>query len=194
MRAIIVTSRVGGKDHSVLSDRVESTGIEHQKYRLSIVAAVLDDTTMEHIARGTTRGQTGVNAFEWSIEYLREERPDVLADPVARAKLAELKIDLHMMRALLVGCGGVIARGEIPTKEGSMGKVWATELGGRLVQTVLDLLGPAGMQVAGSPEPAPVNGKLEYQLWVSALQRFTGGANEIQRTIIAERGLGLPRG
>ena len=135
-----------------------------------------------------------VHTFEWSIEHLRTERPDVLADPVARAKLAELKIDLHMMRALLVCSGNVIAGGGIPTKEGSMGKVWATELGCRLVETVLDLLGPAGGQVDGSAEPVPVGGKLEHQLWISALQRFTGGANEIQRTIIAERGLGLPRG
>jgi alkylation response protein AidB-like acyl-CoA dehydrogenase len=135
-----------------------------------------------------------VHTFEWSIEYLRTERPEVLTDPVARAKLAELKVDLHMMRALLVCSGDVIASGAIPTKEGSMGKIWATELGCRLVQIVLDLIGPAGVQVTGSAEPAPMGGKLEYQLWISALQRFTGGANEIQRTIVAERGLGLPRG
>ena len=63
-----------------------------------------------------------VHTFEWSIEYLRTERPDVLTDPVARAKLAELKIDLHLMRALLVCSGNVIAGGGIPTKEGSMGR------------------------------------------------------------------------
>ena len=49
-------------------------------------------------------------------------------------------------------------------------------------------LGWSGFQLlAGALKPIG-------QLWISALQRFTGGANEIQRTIIAERGLGLPRG
>jgi hypothetical protein len=59
--------------------------------------------------------------------------------------------------------------------------------------TMMDLLGRDGTQVADSPVGSPVRGRLEKQLWFSALQRFTGGANEIQRTIIAERGLGLPR-
>jgi hypothetical protein len=63
-----------------------------------------------------------------------------------------------------------------------------------MTETVLDLLGRAGGHVGGAGERPPVGGKIEYQLWISALQRFTGGANEIQKTIIAERGLGLPRG
>ncbi|HMG62191.1 MAG TPA: acyl-CoA dehydrogenase family protein [Streptosporangiaceae bacterium] len=83
--------------------------------------------------------------------------------------------------------------GRLPSKEASMSKVWATELGLRMTGTVLDLLGRSGAQLAGSPDDPPVGGKLEPQLWFSALQRFTGGANEIQRRIIAERGLGLPR-
>src|SRR4029077_5373837 len=70
-----------------------------------------------------------VHTFEWSIEYLRTERPDVLTDPGARAKPPERKMDLHQMRTPLVCSGNVSAGGGIPTKEGSMGKVWATELG-----------------------------------------------------------------
>jgi alkylation response protein AidB-like acyl-CoA dehydrogenase len=134
-----------------------------------------------------------VHAFEWTLAYLSQERPEVLADPVARMKLAEIRLDLTMLRALVVTCGSVVAEGGTPSKEASMSKVWATELGLRMTGTVLDLLGRSGAQVSGSADTPPVGGKLEAQLWFSALQRFTGGANEIQRTIIAERGLGLPR-
>jgi alkylation response protein AidB-like acyl-CoA dehydrogenase len=134
-----------------------------------------------------------VHIFEWSIDYLRAARPDVLADPVARRKLAEIRLDLSMLRALVMTTGSVVASGAAPSKEASASKVWATELGTRMTGAVLDLLGRAGAQVAGSADDPPVRGRLEQQLWFSALQRFTGGANEIQRTIIAERGLGLPR-
>jgi alkylation response protein AidB-like acyl-CoA dehydrogenase len=134
-----------------------------------------------------------VHVFEWIVAYLGQERPDVLADPVARTKLAEIRLDLTMLRALVITTGSVVAEGGTPSKEASMSKVWATELGLRMTGTVLDLLGRAGAQVTGSAEAPPFGGKLEPQLWFSALQRFTGGANEIQRTIIAERGLGLPR-
>jgi hypothetical protein len=86
-----------------------------------------------------------------------------------------------------------VADGGAPTKEASMSKVWATDLGLRMTGTVLDLLGRSGAQLPDSADGPPVGGKLERQLWFSALQRFTGGANEIQKRIIAERGLGLPR-
>jgi 3-oxocholest-4-en-26-oyl-CoA dehydrogenase alpha subunit len=134
-----------------------------------------------------------VHVFEWSIGYLNATRPDVLADPVARRKLAEIRLDLSMLRALVMTTGSIVASGEAPSKEASASKVWATELGTRMTGTMMDILGRDGTQVADSPVGSPVRGRLEKQLWFSALQRFTGGANEIQRTIIAERGLGLPR-
>lgn len=148
----------------------------------------------ERVTMGINNYLDLVHTFQWCVDYLRTERPDILEDPVARAALAEIKLDLHLLRALVFTCGSVVANGMAPSKEASMSKVWATELGSRMTGTMLDLLGRPGAQVAGSADPPPVGGKLEYQLWVSSLQRFTGGANEIQRTIIAERGLGLPRG
>jgi hypothetical protein len=108
--------------------------------------------------------------------------------------LAELEIDLHTRRGLLAWTGDVTANRGIPSKEGSVGRVWAPELGCGLVQTVLDLLAPGGVRVADSIEAPPAGGKLEYQLSVSTLQRFTGGADRSNAQIIAERGLGLPCG
>ena len=156
-----------------------------------IMANALDH---ERVTMGVNNYIDVVHMFEGSIDYLRRERPDVLEDPAARAKLAELKLDLRLLRGLVLTCGSVVVNGGAPSKEASMTKVWATELGYRMAGTVLDLLGRAGAQMEGSTADPPVGGKVEYQLWISALQRFTGGANEIQRTIIAERGLGLPRG
>ena len=59
-----------------------------------------------------------VHIFEWSIDYLRTERPDVLADPVARRKLAEIRLDLSMLRALVMTTGSVVASGAGPEQGG----------------------------------------------------------------------------
>ena len=163
-------------------------GEENQGWYL--MATALDH---ERVTMGINNYLDVVHTFEWSLEYLRAKRPDVLADPVARGKLAELRVDLAMLRGLVITCGSVVAAGGTPSKEASMSKVWATDLGVRMTETVLDLLGRSGAQLPDSADDAPVGGKLERQLWFSALQRFTGGANEIQKRIIAERGLGLPR-
>jgi alkylation response protein AidB-like acyl-CoA dehydrogenase len=184
----------GHRTNEVFLDEVHVPGewmVGEENTGWYIMANALDH---ERATMGVNNYLDLVHTFEWCIDYLRSERPDILADPVARAKLAEIKLDLYLQRALVFGCGSVVANGGATSKLASMSKVWATELGARMTGTVLDLLGRSGAQVAGSADPPPVEGKLEYQLWVSSLQRFTGGANEIQKTIIAERGLGLPRG
>jgi alkylation response protein AidB-like acyl-CoA dehydrogenase len=136
-----------------------------------------------------------VHLFERSIAYLKTERPDVLADPIGRARLAALKLDLHMLRGLLYQCSATVAAGDAPTKHASMVKVWATELRLRMTDAFMDMLGRVGMLERSSPsEDAPLDGRIGQMYRHSAQARFTGGANEIQKTIIAERGLGLPRG
>ena len=71
-----------------------------------------------------------------------------------------------------------------------MVKVWGTELRYRLTSTAMDILGRSGASAGPS---APAKGQVEQAYRHAAQSRFTGGTNEVQRTIIAERGLGLPR-
>jgi alkylation response protein AidB-like acyl-CoA dehydrogenase len=83
-------------------------------------------------------------------------------------------------------------QGEVPTKEGSMSKVFVTELNAHLASVGMDVLGLAGQ--LGPDDPAtPLHGRLQWMYTIAPLQRFGGGTNEIQRIIIAQRGLGLPR-
>jgi alkylation response protein AidB-like acyl-CoA dehydrogenase len=156
-----------------------------------IMANALDH---ERVTIGVNNYLDLARTFEESIAYLQAHRPDLMADPQARLRLAELKVDLHALRALLYACSDRIAGGQAPTKEASMGKVWATELRYRMSSMLMDLLGPAGLQEKTSAEPAAVGGRIEQMYRHAAQARFTGGANELQKTIIAERGLGLPRG
>jgi alkylation response protein AidB-like acyl-CoA dehydrogenase len=72
-----------------------------------------------------------------------------------------------------------------------MGKVFASELQERLGEAALDILGAGGL-LSEESESAPV-GTMEQVLRHSIMGMIGGGTNEIQRNVIAQRGLGLPR-
>ncbi|MEX1255000.1 MAG: acyl-CoA dehydrogenase family protein [Dehalococcoidia bacterium] len=132
-------------------------------------------------------------SFDALVQYLRERRPEALEDPQVRMRLAEMRMEVHVQRALATTNGSIIANGGTPTMEASMAKVWSSELRHRLHSLAMDLLGRYGGLTRESGDLAPANGRLEMIYRTSPILRFGGGTNEIQRSIIAQRGLGLPR-
>ncbi len=74
-----------------------------------------------------------------------------------------------------------------------MVKVWGSELRYRMANLAMDLLGRSGALTSDSGDRAPAAGRMEHTYRLSPIFRFGGGTNEIQRDIIATRGLGLPR-
>jgi alkylation response protein AidB-like acyl-CoA dehydrogenase len=84
------------------------------------------------------------------------------------------------------------AKGQIPNAEASMSKMYGSELQQRLANAGMEIMGLGGQLESG--KWAPLAGKLEqYYLSTSALT-VAAGTTEIQKNIIAGRGLGLPRG
>jgi hypothetical protein len=104
-----------------------------------------------------------------------------------RQRLAQAHIGLeimrlHALRALAASEAGTLGR------EALVGKLyWATFHRG-LGELAMDVLGAAGL-VAGGRE---VDSLVRMFLF-SRADTIYAGSNEIQRTIIGERGLGLPR-
>jgi alkylation response protein AidB-like acyl-CoA dehydrogenase len=131
--------------------------------------------------------------FDRTLEYLKEERTEQIADKGTRQRLAELKIDLHVLRALNIVNASIIANRETPTMEASMTKIWSSELRYRLSSMNMDLLGRYGRLRSDDEGLTPVDGQNEQTYRGSPILRFGGGTNEVQRNIIAHRGLGLPR-
>jgi alkylation response protein AidB-like acyl-CoA dehydrogenase len=131
--------------------------------------------------------------FDLLVAHLKESRPELLDDAVTRARLAELKVDLHRQRALATRNAHAIARGGIGIGEASMAKVHGSELRHRLANTAMDLLGRYGGLSEESGALAPIGGKMQSTWRMSPILRFGGGTNEVQRTIIATRHLGMPR-
>ena len=126
----------------------------------------------------------------WLAGAERDGRP-LREDPVARRTLARLATELEVARMLQrrVVCEAV--KGGVPTVESSMYKLFMTGLGQRLASAALDLMGSTGQLRAGEPA-APVRGRFERSYRYTVVDTIGGGTSEIQKNIIARRGLGLP--
>jgi len=85
----------------------------------------------------------------------------------------------------------ILDSGVIPTVEVSVEKIFTSELRQRIADLALDLLGPDGL-LAHRSQRAPLAGKFERLYRAAPLMRFGGGANEVLRDIIAQRGHGMP--
>jgi alkylation response protein AidB-like acyl-CoA dehydrogenase len=108
-------------------------------------------------------------------------------------RLAELEVEMEIARLLAYRTAAIVDSGRVPEAEGAMVKVYTSEFETKLTDWGMELAGLYG-QLAGADPAAPGGGRLERVYRVAPVGRFGAGTNEIQRDIIAQRGLGLPRG
>ena len=109
-----------------------------------------------------------------------------------RAKLAELKVEIETGRFLAYRIAWMQSKGLVPNKEASMSKAFGSELGQRMYKVGMEMLGLYG-QLAQGDRWAPLEGAIEHGYLSSISATIAAGTSEIQRNVIATRGLGLPR-
>ncbi len=112
------------------------------------------------------------------------------SDPVLRDRIADIAIRARVVEAHAGRIVAKLERGELPTAEGSVAKLLLTDLLERIATFGLDAQGPSGM-LAG--DDAVSNGEWAQAFLGSPGMRIAGGTDQIMRTIIGERVLGLPR-
>ncbi|ROO85177.1 hypothetical protein EDD29_2717 [Actinocorallia herbida] len=115
-----------------------------------------------------------------------------LGDPVVRERLARLAIDVEVAKLLGRRACWIEATGGTPTVEASMHNLFHAESRVRFSSVLLDLLGPEGLREVGDPD-AVAGGAFAEEFRHAVVLPIWGGSSEVQRRIIAERGLGLPR-
>ena len=113
-------------------------------------------------------------------------------DPAVRAVLAKASTELEVGRLLLFRSAWLSSLGEMPQVEGSMAKLHITEAFVDASAQLLQALGPIGL-LRGGEVGAALDGLVEHAFRHSVVTTIYGGSSEVQREIIAGRGLGLPR-
>jgi alkylation response protein AidB-like acyl-CoA dehydrogenase len=115
-----------------------------------------------------------------------------MASPRVREVLGRWTTELEVGRLLLFRSAWLSAQGALPHVEGSMAKLHITEAFVRASSELLDLLGPDGLVPMGQPGTV-LDGLVEHAFRHAVVTTIYGGSSEVQREIIAGRGLGLPR-
>ena len=127
-------------------------------------------------------------------EYARgAARPDgtrPIDDPLVRERLVRLAIDVEVTDLLAGRAAWVASSGRLPGTEGAACKVFATESFTRAASWFLDAAGPEGLV---RRDGTAVDGFFEFCYRYAPVTTIHGGTSEIQRNLVAQRGLGLPR-
>lgn len=152
------------------------------------------------VAMSTTGNERGLTlrspgrftAAAGRLTELWRERADP-SDTALRDRVADAVIGARAYRLYTYAHASRIAAGGSLGAESSLNKVFWSELDIALHETALDVLGPYG-ELSDEATEAPAQGSWAEGHTFSLAGPIYAGTNEIQRDIIAERLLGLPKG
>jgi alkylation response protein AidB-like acyl-CoA dehydrogenase len=144
------------------------------------------------VAMGTLAFERGASTLGQQLSFENELREvtsiarsnGLTADPVFRQRLADAWATLKVMRFHALRTLSAMEHGDV-TRETSIHKLLWASFHRRLGELALDALGPAGTAAGDAP--------LARLFLYSRADTIYGGSNEIQRNVIGERALGLPR-
>lgn len=112
--------------------------------------------------------------------------------PWVRSQLAECYARLEAMRLINFRIAADLELGRMDVALASSTKVYGSESAIEILRKLSEIVGGSGLVRAGSAA-ALLLGELEYEVRASVTLTFGGGTNEIQRGLIAQFGLGMPR-
>jgi alkylation response protein AidB-like acyl-CoA dehydrogenase len=114
-------------------------------------------------------------------------------DPSVRQRFAQMQTECQAARHSSLRSLTRRLKGQPPGPEGSIAKLFRTETMLRMASFAEEVLGPYAQLVEGSPF-AIEHGRWMHSFFYARAQTIAGGTSEIQRNVIGERVLGLPKG
>ena len=149
--------------------------------------------TLGHERVGTAGLTIGMKAdLDAMINAARSVNPAALDDPDLRDRIARVYTHIEYTRLLNHRALSKILKGEPNWPEVPIAKLQWSYLAQTLAELAVDLLGPAGLLAKGGPDA--VDGGSWNRLYV--FQRYTSigaGTTEVQKNVIADRAIGMPR-
>jgi alkylation response protein AidB-like acyl-CoA dehydrogenase len=131
--------------------------------------------------------------FEKTLHWARTTELDgarVVDQPWVQTILARVEAQVSAYKLLNLRVNAAMTQGVLGMGEASAVKVFGTELTQQVARQLLEVLGAAGTRVG---DDGPLRGALESAYRTAVINTFGGGANEVQRDIVAMAGLGMPR-
>jgi alkylation response protein AidB-like acyl-CoA dehydrogenase len=155
-------------------------------------------TTLDFERSGINRMAEAVPIYDRLLAHAQQpdsagEGRRVIDNSVNRQHLADTEIEINVARLLGYRVSWMQANDLVPNHESSISKLFGTELQQRSARRGINMLGLGGQLRPGSAH-APMGGELAYAYMATVSRTIAAGTSEIQRNIIATRGLGLPRG
>ena len=151
--------------------------------------------TLRYERAGLARTQRIERRLAVLIRLARELRVDGRAqseDPTVREQLVRFAAQVEALRHLSLRASAAGLRGAEPGPEVSIAKLLTSELDQSMADYGMDLAGPYAALVQGS-EHAIKGGNIPLSYLIMRAATIGGGTSEIQRNVIAEQVLGLPK-
>ena len=161
-------------------------GTEHDGWRLAKVTLGNERVSLSGEGALWGRGPTAQDV----IQLVRDHGGTT--DAVTRQRLAQLYVEAEVLRLIRLRTVSARVRGLEPGPEASVRKALADEHGQHVMSEALALAGAYGMTDRG-PYGEPDASGWHYGYLYSRALTIGGGTSEVQRNILAERVLGLPR-
>jgi alkylation response protein AidB-like acyl-CoA dehydrogenase len=154
-------------------------------------------TLLDFERSGVTWSASGRRQVEELVAYATTTRGPsgrLIDNPSLRNGLANLCVEVEISRLLSYQVVWMQSKGKIPNYEASMSKAFGSELGQRIANFGMKLIGLGSQRIDSNDAGAPLGGAFGRAYMRSVPGTIAAGTSEIQRNIIATRGLGLPRG
>jgi len=132
------------------------------------------------------------HAEAWARAATDEGGRPRITDPDVRQRLGRAATEVEVAQLLQRRAAWMGNEGLVPEAEGPMAKLFSSEMLTRQAQDFTEMLGPDGLRSYFDPT-APEGGRIEHAMRFSLGTTTYAGTSEVQRNIIAQRGLGLPR-
>lgn len=149
--------------------------------------------TLGHERVGTAGISIGLKyELDNIIEAARKHNPEALDDPDIRDRIARAYTHIEFTRLLNARALSKVLKGEKTWPEVSLAKLQWSFLSQYLAELNVDILGPAGVLAKGGPDAIDRGHAAHNYPW----QRYTSigaGTTEVQKNIIADRAIQLPR-